>query len=142
MSSVHNQFIFVLLCGFGCKGVTHPVNSKEPATTDRSSNITAVWANEGGDKVTRDELRSKNKTVELNNSVWDGTSVRLFGARNEVISFNLILEAASRDAQNVTIQFNRLTGPQGARIESSPTSGDGVFNWTLRPIELFYIRYL
>jgi len=47
-----------------------------------------VWANEGGDKVTRDELRAVNDPKTVLNSVWDGTGIFLFGARNEVMSFN------------------------------------------------------
>ena len=55
------------------------------------SNIAHVWANEGGDKVTRDELRATNDPNSVLNSVWDGAGISLFGARNEVVSFNLML---------------------------------------------------
>jgi hypothetical protein len=106
------------------------------------SNITAVWANEGGDKVTRDELRASSNPGNVLNRVWDGTKVALFGAKNEVVAFNLILEASSSGATDIAISFNSLTGPNGASIHSSATSGDGVFDWTNRDIELFYVRYL
>ena len=112
----------------------------------RGANISAVWANEGGDKVTQDELRATNKVENLTgtvlNKAWNGKTISLFGAHNEVVSFNLILEAAKARASNVTITFDTLTGPGGAMIRSSPTSGDGVFNWVGRNIELFYVRYL
>jgi len=110
------------------------------------ANISAVWANEGGDKVTRDELRATNHTENLTgkviNRAWDGTTVLLSGARNEVVSFNLVLEAAHASAANVTVSFDTLTGPNGAVIQSTPASGNGVFSWVNRPIELFYTRYL
>jgi hypothetical protein len=109
-------------------------------------NITAVWANEGGDKVTQDELRAskhvENLTGTVINRTWNGTRVCLFGAHNEVVSFNLVLEAANTAASNVTVTFDTLTGPGGATIASQPTTGDGVFNWVGRPIELFFVRYL
>ena len=65
-------------------------------------NISAVWANEGGDKVTQDELRAstgvENKTGTVLNRTWNGSSITLFGARNESVSFNLVLEAAASAA--------------------------------------------
>ena len=114
--------------------------------TGNGSLISAVWANEGGDKVTQDELRATKHTENLTgyvlNSAWNGTTIKLSGAHNEVISFNLVLEAADTTASNVSVRFDTLTGPGGVTIHSSPTSGDGVFNWVGRPIELFYLRYL
>src|SRR5437868_11884320 len=111
-----------------------------------ASNISAVWANDGGDKVTRDELRAtlhkENLTGKMINRTWNGQTITLYGARNEGISFNLVLEAAQASAQNVTVTFDTLTGPNGTTIHSSPVQGNGVFTWVNRPIELFYLRYL
>ena len=76
------------------------------------------------------------------NRAWDGTTIHLSGARNEEVSFNLVLEAAYASASNVSVSFDTLTGPNGAVIQSTPASGNGVFNWVNRPIELFYTRYL
>jgi len=122
-----------------------PAPTSTPEATQTSS-ITAIWANEGGDKVTRDELRAsrhvENLTGTVLNRSWDGQAVVLSGARNEVVSFNLVLEAANAAASNVSVKFDTLTGPGGATISSTPTSGDGVFNWVGRNIELFYVRYL
>jgi hypothetical protein len=105
--------------------------------------ISAVWVNEGGDKVTQEELRvgQPNGRAVINH-IWDGSTVTIKGAKNEVINFNIVIEAATQQANGVTVSFNTLTGPGGAVIQSTPTSGDGVFNWVGRPIELFYIRYL
>ncbi|MFA5976377.1 MAG: putative Ig domain-containing protein [Elusimicrobiota bacterium] len=103
--------------------------------------ISAIWANNGEDKVTQDDLRAtQGKTVT--NSAWNGTTISLFGARNEVVAFNVILEAGSSAASNVTVSFNSLSGPSGTTITSSAATGDGVFNWVGRNIELFYVRYL
>lgn len=98
--------------------------------------ITSIWANDGGDKVTQDELRG-NST----NKVWDGTSVNIFGAKNEVVSFCLILEASDHDATDVSISLNELVGPGGYRLRGTP-SRDNLFQWKTREIELFYVRYL
>ncbi len=103
---------------------------------------TVVWANDGGDKVTRDELRAGGGPDTVLSSVWDGDKVTLFGANNEVVAFNLILEAPETAANDVSVSFDSLTGPNGATISSSPTTGDDVFNFLGRNIELFYVRYL
>lgn len=56
-----------------------------------------IWANNGEDKVTRDALRAFGHPTAVQNSVWNGTTVTLFGARNEVVNFNLVLEAGGQD---------------------------------------------
>ncbi len=103
--------------------------------------VSAVWVNDGGDKVTQDELRVF-LGADVASTIWDGSNVSLLGAKNEVISFNLILEAAGADAQNVTVSFNSLTGPGGSMIQSKAESRDTIFNFVDRNIELFFIRYL
>ncbi len=101
-----------------------------------------IWANDGGDKVTQDELRAGNNGKNVLNSVWDGSKITVFGARNEVVSFNLIIEAPGTSARSVAVRFDRLNGPANAVIASKSVSGMDVFNWVDRPIELFYVRYL
>jgi hypothetical protein len=109
------------------------------------SNITSVWANDGGDKVTQDELRGTNCVENLTGSVlnrtWNGNTVTLKGARNEIVSFNLVLEAGAASATNVSVSFDTLTSPN-SKIQSTSATGNDVFSWTGRPIELFYVRYL
>ncbi len=107
------------------------------------SSLTSVWANTGEDKVTRDDLRATTDAHAVVSSVWDGKTISVFGARNEVVAFNLVLEAGDKAVSHVDVAFNRLAGSGGAAIASSDvTSPDGVFNWVGRNIELFYIRYL
>jgi hypothetical protein len=103
--------------------------------------LTAIWANDGEDKVTRDERRASLKR-DVRNLVWDGSRIRLFGARNEVVACALILETGAAAATNVSVSLNKLTGPGGAVIASRKVTGDGVFDWLGRQIELFYLRYL
>lgn len=107
-----------------------------------SESSIVVWANDGGDKVTRDELRAYSDPSSVVNSVWDGTGISLFGARNEVVSFNLVIEAPGSDVEGVEVQFDQLDGPDGVSITSRPAYGDDLFNFAGRNIELFYVRYL
>ncbi len=107
-----------------------------------SASALVIWANNGEDKVTQDELRASTNPSAVTNSVWDGKKINLFGARNETTSFCLVLESPNQTAANVSARFNTLTGPGDAKIHSRPTSGNGVLNWVDRPIELYYVRYL
>ena len=51
------------------------------------------------------------------NAVWDGKAIRLFGARGEYVSCQLIIEnLADGPLEGVSVAFGPLTGPQGARI--------------------------
>lgn len=130
----------------GGTGTSTGTGSPAGGVNQPVSNISAVWANEGGDKVTQDELRAtkhtENKTGTVINRAWDGTMIKLSAARNEVVSFNLVLEAANASASNVSVSFDTLTGQNGATIHSQPTSGNGIFNWVNRPIELFLAKYV
>jgi hypothetical protein len=107
----------------------------------RAAGIGAVWANDGEDKVTQDELRASNSTP-VANSLWNGNTISLFGAKNEVVNFNLILEAPVNPATNVGIGISNLTGPGGSIIRYSPHAANDVFNWANTEIEIFYVRYL
>lgn len=113
-----------------------------PPNSTSSTVLSAVWVNNGEDKVTRDELRATKNSTSVYNSVWDGGKIKIFGGKNEVINFNLILEAGNQTASNLSVLFDKLTGPNGATISSVPASGNGVFDWTNRNIELFYVKYL
>jgi hypothetical protein len=109
-----------------------------------SGPVTAVWANTGEDKVTREDLRAKTGGQGVLNPAWNGKAVKLFGAKNEVVSFNLVLEAGSGRAARVSVQFDQLVAKKGGfSIRSAPVADTAdVFSWKRRDIELFYVRYL
>jgi hypothetical protein len=105
--------------------------------------VFAIWANSGEDKVTKDELRaSRNGPRSVLNSFWDGTAVKVKGARNEVVAFNLVIESPNEPLTDVTVQFNLLTGNKGDIIKSNGSTRDDIYKWSSRPIELFLVRYL
>jgi hypothetical protein len=117
-------------------------SSQPPPGPQGPGNIAQVWANDGGDKVTRDELRATHQSDSVFNDVWDGTGVALFGARNEVVAFNLVLEAPTSEANDVTVSLASLSGPEGTEITTHSANGDEVFDYVGRNIELFLVRYL
>ncbi len=131
--------IFILLLGLFIALVG--ISKEKPIKSLVFSRPIEIWANNGEDKVTRDELRAA-RGKDVTNSIWDGERIRLFGARNEVIAFNLIIEAPRRDLQDVHIIFDHLENDSGQTISSKKVPKNNVFDFVDRNIELFYIRYL
>ncbi len=123
-------------------GATGDPCAADTGGTSGTTAITAVWANEGGDKVTEDELRATGHASAVVDAVWDGHCIRTFGAKNEIVSFDVVLEAATSKAAKVSVSLGDLTGPGGAVIRSAPRATDKVFDWTTTEVELFYVRYL
>jgi hypothetical protein len=116
--------------------------SADTSGSSTATSITAVWANEGGDKVTQDELRATGHASAVVNGVWDGRCIKTFGARNEVVSFDVVLEAMSSKATKVSVNLGTFTGPGGAVLRSAPRASGKLFDWTTTETELFYVRYL
>ena len=131
----------LLACGHGSSDVSSGSTPISPPPTG-DSNLTALWANDGGDKVPMEDVRATANAEAVKNSAWDGTTINLFGAQNEVVSFCLVLEAGTAPAQAVSVSFQTLAGPGGATISGKAAAGDALFDWRGRNIELFYVRYL
>ncbi len=123
--------------------VTGPASSAWLAHEDAANNINIrVWANEGTDKVTKEELRAfQLPSGATNNLAWDGETIKVFGAKNEVISFSVIVENNSSDLNGVAVEFDRLTS-SGFTLETTNHSTEAMFDWRERPIEVFVVDYL
>jgi hypothetical protein len=118
--------VMSLLCACG--------SSSEPKAA-----LTAVWAVDDGEKVYRDAIESPLKRGERN-SVWDGKQVKLFAARNEVVAFQVILQAGDGGAKDVDVRVSDLASGK-SRIRGShplpkPNEYEGV------GVELFTEHYL
>jgi len=71
--------------------------------------VARVWAVNDGEKIEQDDLASP---LRARNSAWDGKTVRLFGARNEVIAFQVMVQSDARGIEALT-----------AALPSSPMFG-------------------
>ena len=103
------------------------------------SGVTRVWAVDDGEKVRRDDL-SHWAGASADNAVWDGRTIRLFGARNEIVAFQLQLEARGSGAMDVNVALDSLAGP-GYLIANRSTNDDP-FDYRGRHIELFLEQYI
>lgn len=99
----------------------------------------SVWAVNDGEKVDRDDLSNPNKRA---NSVWDGHRIKIFGARNEVIAFQVIVEAGRDGIGRLSVALPELRRRGGrASIRYAPPAVDPT-NYTGRPIQLFSVNYM
>lgn len=104
-----------------------------------AASVRRVWAVNDGEKVERDDLDNPNKN---SNSAWDGHQIKIFGARNEIIALQLIVEAGSDGIQRLTVSLTELRQQSGrARITYAPPALDPT-NYVGRPIQLFSINYM
>ncbi len=68
-----------------------------------------IWAASDGVKVDKYDL---NHPFKSGNIVWDGDTVRIFGAKNEVVAFQIVVESGSSP---LTLNKTSLKfGPQKA----------------------------
>ncbi len=107
--------------------------------TYSQSGVTRVWAVDDGEKVKRDDL-SHWASNSADNPVWNGSQIRLLGARNEIVAFQVILESGASGATAVDVRIDSLTGP--GYVISNRTADADPFNFVGRHIELFLEHYV
>ena len=67
--------------------------------------VASIWAVGDGEKIARDARASAFKA---RNAVWDGRRVSLFGARNEILAFQVIVEADAKGIGALSLALPRL----------------------------------
>jgi hypothetical protein len=97
--------------------------------------VTAVWAAGDSDTIERDD-----QAAPRTSPVWDGTRVRLFGGRNEIVAFQLLVRAGG---QGITALSARLPGlaRDGEAIRYQAPAADPT-DTRDRPIQLFSVNYM
>lgn len=106
------------------------------------SGLQRVWAIDDGERIkqtaTNDPLRTSP-----NNVVWSEAtqSISLFGARNEFVAFQLIIEANATGATNVNVKLDSVRHSDGFTISNLGWNGDP-YNYVNRHIEMFVMHYM
>jgi len=101
--------------------------------------LQATWAVDDGEKVFQDELNHPLKSGGAGNSVWDGSKARLFAARNEVVAFQLILQADAAGASQVDVHVSDLVNGAASIRGSHPLPPPN--NYLGVRVELFTEHY-
>jgi hypothetical protein len=100
--------------------------------------VAGIWAVGDGEKIERDEKASPLRAA---NAVWDGRTVSLFGARNEIVAFQVIVEADGDGIGALSAALPELKSSGGARLVYAPPVADPA-QFVGRPIQLFSVHYL
>ncbi len=101
--------------------------------------VAAVWAVSDGEKVERDE---RAHPLKPRNAVWDGTTIRLASARNEIVAFQVIVEADVAGVHALTASLRELRRRGGGEtIAYAPKVADPSLS-AGRPIQLFAAHYM
>src|SRR5436190_7222398 len=120
-------FILVLTAALLGSGVT------------ATGSVRVIWAVNDGEKIERDDLHNSNKTA---NSAWDGHRVRIFGARNEIIAFQLIVETDDKGIATLSVSLPELRQTGGpATIKYLAPQLDPTL-YRERPIQIFSVNYM
>jgi Glycoside hydrolase 123, catalytic domain len=99
--------------------------------------VARIWAVNDGEKVERDDRTSP---LAAGNSAWDGTRVRLFGARNEIVAFQVVVEADGRGIAALRASLPELASGD-SRIVYAPPVADPTDS-VGRPIQLATENYM
>jgi hypothetical protein len=104
---------------------------------DLAADVRRVWATTDGEKVERD---ASNHPASLRNAVWDGSGVRLFGARNEILAFQIIVEADTSGVRELSVRLPELVSAADRIVYQRPASDPT--NSVGRPIQIFAVNYM
>lgn len=118
-------FLFLFFCVMSC---------------NKPSGIHRVWAIDDGEKIRQDDNNNPLAT-DLHNSVWKNNSVNVFGGRNEIVAFQLIIQADSTGANQVNVEISDLSNGTSV-IPGSATGSKDPFDYRGRNVELFTVHYL
>ncbi len=102
--------------------------------------IKRIWAVDDGEKIKREDVNNPLAS-DPDNLVWKDSKINLFGGRNEIIAFQLIIEAENGGADNVNVSISNL-GNGLSSIPGSETGSKDPFDYRGRYIELFTEHYL
>ena len=99
--------------------------------------VRRVWAVNDGEKIERD---ATDHPAAARNAAWDGRTIRLFGARNEIVAFQLIVESDARGVRALSVRLPELASTQD-RIAYRPPARDPS-DYVDRPIQIFTENYM
>ncbi len=101
--------------------------------------VQAIWSVNDSEKVDRDDLKHPAKS---SNSTWVGKKVRLFGARNEIVAFQVIVEADGQGIKSLSARLPELANKDGSAhiVYAAPESDPS--RYVARPIQVFSVNYM
>jgi len=108
--------------------------------TEKEPGLARVWAVDDGEKVKREDL-NHHLATSSDNLVWDGEKIALFGARNEIVAFQLILESSAAGAEGIDLFITDLSRGTYS-IPNSRAGSSDPYDYRGVHIELFLEHYI
>jgi hypothetical protein len=109
------------------------------STVPARAEVALVWAVSDGEKVERDD---RSHPLKAKNAAWDGGTVRLAAARNEIVAFQAIVEADAAGIRALSASLPELRWRGGSEaIAYAPPAADPSLS-AGRPIQLFSAHYM
>ena len=104
-----------------------------------AAGVAAVWAVSDGEKVERDDQAHPLKAA---NSAWDGRIIHVAAARNEIVAFQVIVEADAAGIRGLSASLPALRSRDGnGVITYAPPAHDPSLS-AGRPIQIFSVHYM
>ncbi len=101
--------------------------------------VARVWGLHDGDKIDQDDLKSP---LAPKNFAWDGSRVKVFAARNEIVAFQLVVESDAKGVKQMSVALPELRQRGGtATIRYAPPDADPT-HYEGRPIQIFSEHYM
>src|SRR5690606_11073677 len=82
--------------------------SKSPGNAQVIAGINRIWAINDGEKIKREDLNHP-LADSVDNLVWQDGKITVFGGKNEVVAFQLIIQADSQNVNNVNVSLLSLS---------------------------------
>ena len=99
--------------------------------------VRRVWVVNDGEKVEQDAL---NHPASARNSAWDGHVVHIFGARNEIVAFQVIVETDAKGVDALSAQLTALSSARDRIVYRAPALDPT--DYAGRPIQIFVEHYM
>lgn len=118
----------------------------------QTTELNRIWAIDDTEKIKKTDSGANVKKDENGtplyasplNEVWNNTNktISVFGARNEFVGFQIILEANNNPVNNVQVELVSLQH-QGSNFQiKNSTDGQGPYEFVGKRIEIFKEEYL
>src|SRR6478672_9128644 len=99
--------------------------------------VRRVWVVNDGEKIERDNT---HHPASARNSSWDGRVAHIFGAKNEIVAFQVIVEADAKGVKALSLKLDSLASASDRIAYRAP--GADPTDYVGRPIEIFAERYM
>jgi hypothetical protein len=104
------------------------------------SGISRVWAIDDSEKIRQDDINN-SLALDVNNAVWMNNTINIFGGRNEIVAFQLIIQTDDSGANQVNVAVSDLLNGNST-IPGSAKGPADPFDYRGRNVELFTEHYL